>query len=261
VSAVEPGLVKSAVRVLDIFEFFATRRRPATIQEVATELGYPHSSATTLLNSLRDRGYLGYDANSRTYMPTLKLVMLSQWMVEESSATGSLLALLGRLQAATNETAILGVREGAFVRYLQVLSSGEPIRMFIPAGSLRPLHRTASGIMLMSAIPSSERAQVLDESLAIESASVRGKLREQAKDAIDEGARQKWYVSRGQMTPGAGVVAALLPPIQGMPVMTLAVGAPLDRLDANLPQILRALSEATGSDLPSPQSRKQEARK
>lgn len=260
-TSVETSPVKSAVRVLDIFEFFAARRRPATIQEVASELGYPHSSATTLLNSLRDRGYLGYDSASRTYMPTLKLVMLSQWMTDESSATGSLLALLGRLQAATNETAILGVREGPFVRYLQVLSSGEPIRMFIPAGSLRPLHRTASGIMLLSTLPPAAREAVLDESLAIESEAERSKLREQARSAIGQGERQKWWLSRGQMTAGAGVVAALLPPLRGMPAMTLAVGAPLDRLDANLPHLLRALSEATGTPLTLPEARKQKARK
>jgi DNA-binding IclR family transcriptional regulator len=256
----EAGLVKSAVRVLDIFELFAARRLPATIQEVASELGYPHSSATTLLNSLRDRGYLGYDPATRTYMPTLKLVMLGQWMHDESTASGSLLALLQRVQAATNETVILGTREGAFVRYLQVLSSGEPIRMFIPAGALRPLHRTASGIMLMTTLTQAERDQVLDESLIIESDSVRRKVRDESLRAIEAATRQKWSVSRGNMTPGAGVIATLLPPLQGRPVMTIAVGAPLDRLDQHIKRTLRALSEATGNNLQPPAAAKKKSK-
>lgn len=244
--------VKSAVRVLDIFEYFAARRRPATIQEVASALDYPHSSATTLLNSLRDRGYLIYDPVARTYLPALRLLMLSRWLVEEPTFTGNLTASLNRIQQATNETVILAAREGGFARYVQVISSGEAIRLFIPSGTLRPLHRTATGIMLLSALDEQEREVALDSSLALDAEASRQSYRQQAYEDIQVASRQGWFLTRGSMTAGAGVVAALLPSLPEMERMAIGVAAPLPRLETKLEMVLSVLDEVASSRIGTP---------
>lgn len=236
------------MRVLDIFEYFAARRRPATIQEVASALDYPHSSATTILNSLRDRGYLIFDPVAKTYMPALRLLMLSRWLVEEPTYTGSLANSLSRIQQATNETVILAAREGGFSRYLQVLSSGEAIRMFMPSGTLRPLHRSATGLMLLSGLDEEERSTALTESLQID-AGVAADYRREAMRQIALAEAQGWIMTRGTMTAGAGVVAVLLPSLPGAEAMAIGVAAPLDRLDAKLSVVLEALGEVSQQPL------------
>jgi len=52
------GAVKSAKRVLEIFEFFAERKRPASVGDVVEALGYPQSSTSALLKSLVQLRYL-----------------------------------------------------------------------------------------------------------------------------------------------------------------------------------------------------------
>jgi len=61
------GTVKSARRVLEIFEYFAVTHAPVTLKELSTRLGYPLSSTSQLLKSLQALGYLRYDSATRTY--------------------------------------------------------------------------------------------------------------------------------------------------------------------------------------------------
>ncbi len=77
------NVVKSAARVLEVFEYFAGRRTPATVGEVCNALGYPQSSTSVLLKSLFTLGYLSYDQGSRRYSPSVKVATLGEWIPEE----------------------------------------------------------------------------------------------------------------------------------------------------------------------------------
>jgi DNA-binding IclR family transcriptional regulator len=58
--------VKSALRSLEVMEFFADYRE-ANVMSVARALGYPQSSTSQLLHSLSEVGHLRYDARRRTF--------------------------------------------------------------------------------------------------------------------------------------------------------------------------------------------------
>ena len=75
-------VVKSAGRVLEIFEFFAHRHAPATVSEVAAALEFPLSSTSVLLKSLLTLGYLEYSARSREYQPTIRFAVLGTWIFD-----------------------------------------------------------------------------------------------------------------------------------------------------------------------------------
>ncbi len=64
------AVVKSAGRVLEVFEFFAHRHAPATVSEVTAAPGFPLSSTSVLLKSLRSLGYLDHDARTERYLPS-----------------------------------------------------------------------------------------------------------------------------------------------------------------------------------------------
>ena len=70
--------VKSAQRVVEVFEFFAQRRAPATLSQIATALGYPPSSTFGLLNTLRGLGYLDYSRSERTFRRSSSGSLMSQ---------------------------------------------------------------------------------------------------------------------------------------------------------------------------------------
>lgn len=56
--------VKQVVNALELIEFFATHRRPATLAEISKHFGWPRSSTFNLLGTLANRGYL-YEPRAR----------------------------------------------------------------------------------------------------------------------------------------------------------------------------------------------------
>ena len=66
----ETGVVKSAIRTLEILEYFDEVQQPLNIVAVATALDYPQSSTAALLRSLTTMGYLHYNSRKLTYVPT-----------------------------------------------------------------------------------------------------------------------------------------------------------------------------------------------
>lgn len=81
-------VVKSAARVLEVFEFFAGRKTPATVGEVCASLGYPQSSTSVLLKSLLTLGYLSYDSGTRRYAPSEKVARLGNWIGNSTDGLG-----------------------------------------------------------------------------------------------------------------------------------------------------------------------------
>ena len=72
--------IKSAERTLALFELFSIRESRLTVSEVARELSIPQPSASMLLRNLADLGYLDYDRLARTYGPTIRVLLLSNWI-------------------------------------------------------------------------------------------------------------------------------------------------------------------------------------
>src|SRR4051812_27531129 len=98
-------LVKSAVRVLEVFELFERERRPCALNEICAALDYPQSSGTVLLKSLVSRGYLSYDRSARTYFPSLRLASLGEWVGPALfGQDGTIFEVLRDLHRATGET-------------------------------------------------------------------------------------------------------------------------------------------------------------
>src|SRR3954467_12300537 len=74
------ALVKSAGRVLQVLEFFDEVQREARVQEIAERLSFPQSSTSVLLKCLVQLGYLDYDANSRSFLPSPRVALLGTWL-------------------------------------------------------------------------------------------------------------------------------------------------------------------------------------
>src|SRR3546814_9587506 len=69
--------------------------------------------------------------------------------------------LLEKLRDATNETAILGTRQGDRVIYLAVAEGQQTIRYMSRAGELKPIHASAIGKALLTTAPADERADLV----------------------------------------------------------------------------------------------------
>ena len=145
--------VKSAIRVIEIFEFFESSREPRSLKEIVDHLQYPQSSSTVLLKNLVGLGYLSYDCRVRKYFPTPRLSRLGDWVGNSLFGESRVLNLMTELQKATGELIGLGIQNDINIQYLKVVYPSHSLPYFVPEGNLRELTRSAGGWMLLSQLP------------------------------------------------------------------------------------------------------------
>ena len=118
--------VKSAERVLDIFEHLSTRPDGLTAKELSEQLGWAGSSTFELLKTLSEREYLSMDAGRRyTLGPRLiNLGMSAAAMLDINKIAAP---TLRKTMELLGETVFLAVLSGDEVVYVAKANSSKTI--------------------------------------------------------------------------------------------------------------------------------------
>jgi DNA-binding IclR family transcriptional regulator len=236
--------VKSALRVLELFELFDHLQRPLVFGEIVALTGYPSSSCAALLGTLTDRGYFLHDRRHRSYMPTPKLSQLGAWVSPQAlSSEAELIRLLEQAHARTGETVVVAERTGNFARYVHVIRVAHPVLTHVQTGMLRPLCTSAVGLALLSELAPHELSEALAQ-VRLDKVASSPELRVAAvRREVAEVRQRGFAMSRGRVTWGAGMIAMPLSrPVDGRR-LTIGIGGPLERLDTKLTLLHRTLKE------------------
>ena len=239
----ENSVVKSAARVIQILEFFDTVKRPCPVAEVADHYGWPHSSTSALMRSLVALGYLHYDAGSRSYLPSMRVALLGDWLYHATLTEGRLTHLLEDLNRQTGETVVLAAQNGLHAQYLRVLLGTNTLRMHLQIGTLRPLLASGTGHMLLTRMNDAairklarKHNQEADEAARIDPDWLLGQV---------AAVRERGYaVSRNQVTPHATLIAMLLPTPAAEKPLAIGVAGLTDRLIPNEQRIVGLMRAA-----------------
>ena len=233
--------VKSAQRVVEVFEFFAQRRAPATLSQICTALGYPASSTFALLNTLKDLGYLDYAREDRTFVPTVRAALLGIWVNDALLQDGTIVRLMYRLRDDTGCTAVLGIQSGLQVQYIQVVKGSDSLhRTDVNTGALRPLLRSAMGLVVLALKPKAEIRALVSRANAQEPAARQVRFNE-LMARVDECRERGYAFSEGVATPGSGIITMLLAAPQHQPPMVVGLGGRIVTLRANHERFVEAL--------------------
>jgi DNA-binding IclR family transcriptional regulator len=237
--------VKSARRVFDVLEFFEEHQQAASVIEVANALKFPQSSTSALMRTMTAFGYLHYDTSRRTYLPTPRVAMLGQWISPALFTRGRLLNLMEDLSARTGETIMVALRNGLSAQYIHVIQAKLPMRLYVKAGTLRPLARSGSGYALLSSYPDREVRRLVrlinaNETRPDRQVDIKALLRELRKVRS-----QGHAFSVNLVTPGAGVVAMNLPPVaESKEPLVLCVAGLTDALMAQEIELAQLMAKA-----------------
>jgi IclR family transcriptional regulator, KDG regulon repressor len=240
--AAQDSVIKTARRLFEVLEYFDEVQHPISLKDLSLHFSYPVSSASALLKSMVVMGYLDYDSYSRTYMPTMRIATLGNWVQGALFGESRILALIKHMSDATGEMISISTQSDLFAQYIHVEPSQHPIRFHLKPGTVRPLARSGVGWLLLSA-----RADDTIDRLVR-----RINIEEEPANRIDlvdlmqriRGIREQGFVfSRHTVIKGAGVIAKLLPIRRHGRILAIGVGAPVDRLEANEHQIVRELTE------------------
>lgn len=215
-------VVKSAVRTIQVLEFFDEMRSDASVMDVARALNYPQSSTSGLLKSLVALGYLSYDPYARLYTPTHRVALLGSWV--EAPSLRQVVQLMEELGRQTGETIMLGEQTGVIVRYIYVVPSRQLLRLHVGPGLIRPVATSGMGRLFLSTYPT-EKVRELLKRINAEQKPGEPIFRLSDMQADFEEIRARGYaVSMNRITPGATVVATMVPHTEGFPPLAMSIG-------------------------------------
>lgn len=237
--------VKSAVRVLAIFEVFESERRSLTISELVERLKIPQSSTSTLMRSLVAKGFVEFEAETRRYRPSVRLAFLGNWVLGSTDVIARIHSLAQALSRKTGETILIGAESGLYMQYLSVIVSPHMLRIALHPGVKRPLHLSGLGLMLLSTKSDPEIGRLVRRYNAESTDPATPRRSEREVLAMVETARrQGWYQTASLITEGAGSLATLLPLPRGERPLAVGIGATVDRLRERHDILRQALTNA-----------------
>lgn len=237
--------VKSAQRILDIFELYASTQSPATLSSIASALHMPKSSCLALLETLASNGYI-YEVRPQIgYYPTRRWLDKAQAISASDPLVRQIRPVLDVLSDATGETLTLGKLVDKRVLYIDVIESKHALRYAAVAGEFKPLHGTASGKAVLSALPLGKRKALLD-TLDFRSVTPHTIVdRDAFERDIETGLARGWQVSHGEYVSEASAVA--VPLVLMDQIFVIGVTGPSLRLEPDIEFIGRELCAARRS--------------
>ena len=233
--------IKSAERVLKLFEYFAADQQPANIKQLSEALRIPQSSTSMLVKNLVSLGYLEHRAQDRTYWPTLRLALLGDWMTSGLNLRTPFVDACQAIAEKCGEVTFLALQNGIFSQYVLVLDPALSRSMNIQSGIMRPLTRTSTGICFLSRLHDDEIGRVTRRiNVDIMDADFR-RSEGAVIDDVNAMRRDGYFHADGFMEPGIASIAKLVENGGDAMPLAVAVGGNSEALAEKKTMILDAL--------------------
>ncbi|MET9293006.1 IclR family transcriptional regulator [Streptomyces sp. NPDC003077] len=157
--------VKSAVRTVELLEFFAGRPGMHSLAAVQGALKYPKSSLYMLLRTLVELGWVETDATGTRYGIGVRALLVGTSYVDGDEVVAAARPTLDRLADDTTETVHLARLDGTNVVYLATRRSQHYLRPFTRVGRRLPAHSTSLGKALLATHTDEQIRRLLPETL------------------------------------------------------------------------------------------------
>ncbi len=161
VPASDPDAVSPTLRAFALLERIATADEPPTLEELTRASGLPKPTVHRILHLLMRGGLVEREGRDKRYAVGARLCALSLEVQMRSPRRRERHAILARLVEAVGETCNFTMLDGNEVVYLERVETSANVRLHMKAGSRVPLHCTASGKLLLSAMPSAQMRRLL----------------------------------------------------------------------------------------------------
>lgn len=238
--------VKSADRVLQVFDLLATEPRGLSFTEIRERLQLPKSSAYTLLTTLVAHQYLTLDEGTRRYAVGLRLWQAGQAYLPATGLEQAALPYLQEASDAVNETAQLAILDGIENVYIAKVDAKQQLTLASRVGGRLPAYATGVGKALLCGLTDEEvRARFQGVRFTRFTEHTVTSLR--ALLAELRAARERGYATdNGEYTPGVHCVAMPIRDRSGQICAAMSISVPVVRMSERLSEkIVKVLSDET----------------
>lgn len=231
--------IKTARRVFEVLEYFEEQRRPLTLNNICRRFDYPPSSGIALLRSLVSTGYVNYDRDTKSYIPTLRLASMGTW-IGEAILGEEILAKMSALVDDTNESVCIGAQSDINLQYVHVIHPDRSKESRIKPGILRPLTKSSLGLLLMSNKTDDEIENIINRINYMKPNEERVSLKE-IISRVSRVRHDGFATSFGNVGKRTAMIGMMIPHSSCGRTMAIGIGGPIDRIASNESSLLSKL--------------------
>lgn len=234
---------RSLSRLLGLFDALAKSPDGLTLADLNVTLESPKSSLLNLLRPLVADGYLIHESGRYRLGPAI--FRLAAGIMSVWNFSKMLHPFLEELAERCHETVYVGVldAEQKVITYVDVIESAKSVRYAMPIGTSRPLYCTAAGRMLLA---HAHKAWIEDylrttklEARTPKTTTNKNVLRKELERIRATGIS----ISIGELMRESAGIAAPIFGADRKVIAAMAIGAPSERFEAELPALRKMLAE------------------
>lgn len=235
--------VKSALRTVELLDFFAQHPGLHSLTDLQGKLGYPKSSLHALLRTLVDLGWIETDVSGTLYRIGMRALLVGATYIDGDPVVQLARDALDWLAEATGETVHLARLDHFDVVYLATRASRHYLRPFSRVGRRLPASTTSLGKAILASRRDEEVREILPPELP---ALTRNTITDPARfmEELREVREHGYAVDREENTEGLrcfGVALRITDP----PRDAISCSVPIPRLTAEREEeIVACLMEA-----------------
>jgi DNA-binding IclR family transcriptional regulator len=219
---------------------------PKRLGPLAEKFSIHKSTALRLLQTLEKHGFVQRRGDPPEFVLGLRLVELSQNLLEELDLRQVARPHLLRLGAETGETVHLAIRDGAQVVYLDKVESIHPVRMYSQVGARADAYCTGVGKILLAYTDPQMWPEMTMRRFTENTITSREEMLQAAKQIRHNG----WGVDEREHEETIRCIAAPVFGPGGVVVAAVSISVPTSRLSEDelarhVPLLLDAVGEVT----------------
>ena len=232
---------RSLTRTLGLFDELAKQPDGLSLADLNSVLKSPKSSLLNLLRPLVSEGYLLHTHGSYRLGPTafrMAANIMSVWNFSKLVRP-----YLDELSVRSKESVYIGVldREQQVITYVDAIDSGHSIRYAITVGANRPLYCTAAGRVLLAFADKEFQENYFGTVKFVRRTEHTLTDRKELRRKLEDIRRTGLSTSVSEMFEGSAGISAPIYGIDGKVIAALAIGAPADRFESELPHLRSVL--------------------
>ncbi|WP_024296113.1 IclR family transcriptional regulator [Lacrimispora indolis] len=236
--------VKSAERVLEIFELLKEYPDGLTSKEIGEALGYAASSTFNLVKTLLDQGYLLENENKR-YTLGAKLIQLGAYASSYLDLNKIAAPVLKRLMETLKETVFMAVLSDEDIVYVAKVDNYRSISTNARLGGRKPIYCTGLGKAFLTFIPDDQREALIERLKFVPITEHTITKKEELYDQIKTFKKLGYAVDNEEIEVGLWCAAAPIFNRNGEMEAAVSVSGPTERMRGNKEMIVNLLLQST----------------
>lgn len=238
--------VQSVDRSLAILEALARHREPIALTVLSVKLGLNISTVHRLLNTLIVAGFVEQEPNQGHYRLGLKTFEIGNAALYNLDIRSIAKPYLKELVDRCSETVNLSVLNRGEVVYIDQVESPNIVKMFAKPGTRGPAYCTASGKVLLAALPPGDLNKIVKENKFYKYTDRTVTDPELLKKELAKVKQRNYAIDLGELEEGVQCVAAPIRNHEGKTIAAISVSGPAVRISQGFPQaeLIKLIIEA-----------------